>query len=84
MLQGDTTLPVLRDLRRQLQFSRINRGEVRFVRVRQGDDKIGIEEDFLSRGKERLLDPFSPLKDGDKKVAEELLADLHKTFIEAV
>ena len=48
-------------------------------------NKIGIERRlFVAGQKKGLLDPFSPLKDGDKKVAEELLADLHKTFIDAV
>ena len=48
-------------------------------------NKIGIERRLFVAGQNKgLLDPFSPLKDGDKKVAEELLADLHETFIEAV
>ena len=44
-------------------------------------NKIGIERRFFVAGQKKDLD-LSPLKDGDKKVAEELLADLHKTFIE--
>ncbi|OUU76028.1 MAG: hypothetical protein CBC29_01635 [Methylococcaceae bacterium TMED69] len=47
--------------------------------------KLGIERRlFIAGGKKGLLDPFSPLSDDDKQLTQELLADLHKTFIEAV
>ena len=48
-------------------------------------EKLGVERRlFVAGQKKALLDPFSPLTTDDKKVAEELLADLHKTFINAV
>ena len=47
--------------------------------------KLGIERRlFIAGQKKGLLDPFSPLSDDDKQLTQELLADLHKTFIEAV
>lgn len=48
-------------------------------------EKLGVERRlFVAGQKKALLDPFSPLTTDDKKVTEELLADLHKTFINAV
>ena len=47
--------------------------------------KLGIERRLLIAGQKKgLLDPFSPLSDDDKQLTQELLVDLHRTFIEAV
>ena len=47
--------------------------------------KLGIERRLFTAGQKKgLLDPFSPLSDDDKELTQELLADLHRTFIEAV
>ena len=47
-------------------------------------EKLGVERRLFVAGQKSSLDPFSPLTTDDKKVTEELLADLHKTFINAV
>lgn len=48
-------------------------------------EKLGIERRlFVAGQKKALLDPFSPISSDDEKIAQDLLADFHKTFIDAV
>lgn len=47
--------------------------------------KIGIERRLLTSGAHKgFLDPFTPLKPDDLKIAQKLLDDAHQQFIEAV
>jgi protease IV len=48
-------------------------------------DKLGIERRALTAGENKaFLDPFSPMSAQQKEYAEEILAEIHKQFIDAV
>jgi protease-4 len=51
----------------------------------EGMEKLGVERRLLTAGEHKgLLDPFSPLKSGDETHIQEMLAQVHKQFIDAV
>lgn len=48
-------------------------------------DKLGVERRLLTAGEHKgILDPFSPLKDGDREFADQVLKEIHGNFIDAV
>ena len=48
-------------------------------------DKLGVERRLLTAGDNKgFLDPFSPLDDGQRSHAREMLGEIHAQFIEAV
>ena len=48
-------------------------------------DSLGVERRLLTAGKHKaIMDPFSPLKDGDKEYVQRILDQLHEQFIEKV
>jgi protease-4 len=48
-------------------------------------DKLGVERRLLTAGEHKgMLDPFSPLSEGDKAYAQQLLEDVHQQFIAVV
>ena len=48
-------------------------------------EEFGVERRLMTAGKHKgILDPFSPLSEFDKAHVSKLLANLHKTFIDAV
>jgi protease-4 len=48
-------------------------------------EDFGVERRLMTAGSHKgILDPFSPLSEFDKEHVSDLLANLHKTFIEAV
>ncbi|MBT2971471.1 MAG: S49 family peptidase [gamma proteobacterium symbiont of Ctena orbiculata] len=50
-----------------------------------GMEELGIERRLLTAGDNKgILDPFSPLKDGDKQHIQQMLDQLHLQFIETV
>jgi protease-4 len=50
-----------------------------------GMEKLGVERRLLTAGEHKgLLDPFSPLKSEDESHIQEMLAQVHQQFIDAV
>jgi len=48
-------------------------------------DKLGVERRLITAGENKgFLDPFSPLKDEDKKFMEGMLTEVHQQFIDVV
>jgi protease-4 len=48
-------------------------------------DKLGIERRLITAGKNKgMLDPFSPVDEGDVKHAREMVDDIHQQFIAVV
>ncbi len=48
-------------------------------------EKLGVERRLLTAGDHKgMLDPFSPLKPGDEEHVHEMLAQVHRQFIDAV
>ncbi len=48
-------------------------------------EKLGVERRLITAGKNKaLLDPFLPLQEEHKHIAEELIAEIHQQFITAV
>ena len=48
-------------------------------------EKLGIERRLLTAGKNKaLLDPFLPLQEEHKEIAEQLIGEIHQQFIAAV
>lgn len=48
-------------------------------------DKLGVERRLVTAGENKgLLDPFSPLKEGDLERAKQLVGSIHDEFISAV
>jgi protease IV len=48
-------------------------------------DKIGVERRLITAGKNKaLLDPFLPLQEEHRQVAEQLIGEIHQQFIAAV
>ena len=53
--------------------------------LEQAMKELGIERRLLTAGKNKgILDPFSPLPDGQREFIQSLLDELHGQFIEAV
>jgi protease-4 len=47
--------------------------------------KLGIERRLVTAGEHKgFLDPFSPMKESDRRHVQEMLDDVHKQFIEVV
>lgn len=48
-------------------------------------EKLGIESRLITAGKNKaLLDPFQPMKEEHRRIAEELVGEIHQQFITAV
>ncbi|MCG6871293.1 MAG: S49 family peptidase [Gammaproteobacteria bacterium] len=48
-------------------------------------EKLGIERRLLTAGRDKgILDPFSPVKEGQREHAQKLLNRVHRQFIDAV
>jgi protease-4 len=48
-------------------------------------DKLGVERRLLTAGENKaLLDPFSPLDEGDRQVLQAMLDEIHGQFIDVV
>ena len=48
-------------------------------------EKIGVERRLITAGRNKaLLDPFLPLQEEHKQVAEQLIGEIHQQFIAAV
>jgi protease-4 len=48
-------------------------------------EKLGVERRLLTAGKNKaLLDPFLPLQEEHRKIAEQLIGEIHEQFITAV
>ena len=48
-------------------------------------DKLGVERRLITAGKNKaLLDPFLPLQEEHRKIAEQLIDEIHQQFIAAV
>ena len=48
-------------------------------------DSLGVERRLMTAGKHKaIMDPFSPLKEGDKEHVQRILDQLHAQFIEKV
>jgi len=48
-------------------------------------EKLGVERRLVTAGAHKaLMDPFSPEKEGDKKYMQQVLAQVHQQFIDAV
>lgn len=48
-------------------------------------DKLGIERRIFAQGKNKsVLDPFSPIKEEDKKIIHDLQKEIHNNFIDYV
>lgn len=48
-------------------------------------ENIGVERRLLTAGDHKgILDPFSPMKEKDQRIAQELLNQIHQQFISAV
>ncbi|MEW6689478.1 MAG: S49 family peptidase [Pseudomonadota bacterium] len=48
-------------------------------------EKLGVERRLITAGKNKaLLDPFLPLEESHKQIAEQLIGEIHQQFIAAV
>jgi protease IV len=48
-------------------------------------EKLGVESRLITAGKNKaLLDPFQPMKEEHKQIAEQLIGEIHQQFVTAV